>query len=184
MQIEIQVLNIEVEERKNGKGQPYKMADVAYKDLSSGKTQSKKIASFGKTEATFLSFASNGVGRYSAELEKDGDYWVMTSATPSSGKPSSTANAASNESAGRATTQGTAQPSSKFAEDKDKVQKYIVRQSSLKAAVDYFAVKGDKKVTVDNIVETAAKFESYVFDEYSPETFQEPKKIDDDDIPY
>ena len=177
MNIEIQVLNIEVEERKNSKGGTYKMADVAYKDLSSGKTQSKKIASFGKTEATFLSFASNGVGKYSAELEKDGDYWVMTSATPSSGKPSSVASKEAQPS-------GQPQPASKFAEDKDRVQKYIVRQSSLKAAVDFFAVKGDKKVTVDNIVETAAKFESYVFDEYSPETFQEPKKIDDDDIPY
>lgn len=184
MQIEIQVLNIEVETKNGSKaGTTYKMADVAYKDLGSGKTQSRKIASFGKTANAFLSLTSNPSGKFLIEAEKDGDFWVWLSATPSSDKSSPAAPKEAQPSA-------QPQPASKFQEDKDKIQKYIVRQSSLKAAVDYLGNTGNKKATVDDIVQVASQLEAYVFDEYIPQGFADKKsepKVefdDNDDVTY
>jgi hypothetical protein len=183
--VDILVLDVQVTEHPDKKGNLYKKAEISYKDLAFNKVQSRTIVSFGKTSKAFLSIVSNPKGKYTVEMEKEGEYWTWLSATPSDGKTVDTAQVRQGDSSPQP------QPASRFQEDKDKVQKYIVRQSSLKAAIDYSVLKGDKKVTVDDVVQLAATFESYVFDEYVPAEFVKTTgktlpaiEIDEDDIKF
>jgi hypothetical protein len=161
--VDILVLDVQVTEHPDKKGNLYKKAEISYKDLAFNKVQSRTIVSFGKTSKTFLSIVSNPKGKYTIEMEKEGEYWTWLSATPSDGK------AVDTPQVWKSDAQAQPQPASKFADEKAAVQKYIVRQSSLKGAIDYLVLTGNKKATIDDVVSIASQLESYVFDEYVPQ---------------
>lgn len=151
MQIQIQFINANVEDK--GK---YKQAEIAFKDLAKGQVSSKKLMSFTNPVVyKTLVDAKNGE-IYTIDMEKnEKGYWdwikavTSTSVDTSNAVPPSKANVA---------------PKSTYEtpEERAKKQVYIVRQSSISAAID--TLKTDKKnPTVAEVINVAKQYEDYVF---------------------
>ena len=69
----------------------------------------------------------------------------------------------------------------------DKVQIYIVRQSSIKAAIDFNnIIMGDHKPTIEDIMEDAEAFTRYVFGGLSKaeDSTSQERKEETDDTPF
>lgn len=171
MQLTIEVLAVTSTTKPTAKGS-YTQLDVAYK--REGKTEGKKIMSFGAGKAAFevLKNAKTGdVYTITSVKNETSGYWDWTDATSGS--------ASGGE---KATYTPTASPKSTYEtpEERAKKQVYIVRQSSISAAIDL--LKGDKKVpTVGEVLDVASQFEAFVFNTtVVTNTFPE---IPEDDIP-
>lgn len=151
--MQIEVLSVSVEDK--GK---YKMMEVAYK-ASDGKVTSKRVMSFGAAAEVFKRLTSAKQGdSFEIKSEKnEKGYWDWVGI----GDPG-TASAAPAARSG-----GTSNPSPKStyetSEERANRQVLIVRQSSLSNAVDYLALNTKKVPSVQEVVEVAKFFESYVF---------------------
>lgn len=151
MQIQIQFINANVEDK--GK---YKQAEIAYKDLVKGQVSSKKLMSFTNPVVYKTMVDAKNGEIYTIDMEKnEKGYWdwikavTSTSVDTSNAVPPSKANVA---------------PKSTYEtpEERAKKQVYIVRQSSISAAID--TLKTDKKSpTVAEVINVAKQYEDYVF---------------------
>lgn len=148
-----------VEVRVENKGK-YRMANVNYKTVggpNDGKVDGKKIASFAfKDVFKALSEAQTG-DQFDVQSEKnDKGYWDWKVVTPS-GKntaPTSSTYSATVKKGGDWET----------AEERAKKQVYIVRQSSITAAIELAKLNGSTgPITESDVIESAKKFESFVF---------------------
>lgn len=154
MSIQIQVLSVNVEDK--GK---YKMAEIAYKNLSDGKTTAKKLMSFNNPNvySTITSAKSGEI--FTVEMSKnEKGYWDWIAATSGS-------NTAGADTQTTTTSKTGATPSPKSTyetpEERAKKQVYIVRQSSISAAIE--TIKTDKKTpTVTEVLEVAKQYEAFV----------------------
>lgn len=175
MQIQIQFINANVEDK--GK---YRVAEIAFKDLAKGQVSSKKLMSFTNPVVyKTLVDAKNGE-IYTIDMEKnEKGYWdwikavTSTSVDTSNAVPPSKANVA---------------PKSTYEtpEERAKKQVYIVRQSSISSAIDYMNGTGAiKKATAADVIFCAKEFESYVFglDTGITPLADLPTVDTDDDIP-
>lgn len=117
----------------------------------------KKVMSFVNKEVfNTLKKASAG-DVFTVTAEKDAkDYWQWTKVV-SGAAPSSSSSSASSAPAGKVVGSNW-----ETAEERAKKQVYIVRQSSISAAV---ALLADSKIkaTPEDVIATAKKFEAYVF---------------------
>ena len=159
---------------KNGKG-TYGKLTVAYRD-DKGKLSEKSILSF-TNPAMFKAFERAEAGaEINVKSEKVGDYWNWT-AILTEGETSSPQQAPANN-ATRVTGSNY-----ETKEERALKQRYIVKQSSLSAAVSILTVGAKTPPEVDAVIALADKFVDYVFEE---------KKVDlsigiqdiNDDIPY
>lgn len=158
MQIKIISLDAELKTAKNGK--TYKALTVVYKS-DSGKIENKTLLPFGGNErsAKLLSEAEIGsVWNVVAEKNPAG-YWDWTSVSPSNGSintsaPSAAPAARREETSNRFET----------AEERAKKQVYIVRQSSISAAVATLTAGVKSPPDPKLVIETAKLYEAYVFD--------------------
>jgi len=158
MSFTIEILKVGVESK--GK---YRVATVDHK-TSDGKVDSKKLMSFANkdfpsTAETFktLSQAQQG-DQFEIESKKDTNgFWQWVSAS-SVGKNTGGATSAVGSRVGQAVRSTYETPDERAAR-----QIYIVRQSSIANAVAYFEAKGDSKFDPDAVIETAKRFEAYVF---------------------
>lgn len=172
MQIQIQFINANVEDK--GK---YKQAEIAYKDLAKGQVSSKKLMSFSNPVVyKTLVDAKNGEV-YTIDMEKnEKGYWDWTKAATSTSVDTSNAVAPS---------KGNVSPKSTYEtpEERAKKQVYIVRQSSINAAIE--TLKTDKKnPTVTEVISVAKQYEDYVFGLDTGITpLADLPTVDDDDIP-
>ncbi len=151
MQIQIQFINANVEDK--GK---YKQAEIAYKDLAKGQVSSKKLMSFSNPLVyKTLVDAKNGEV-YTIDMEKnDKGYWDWIKAATSTSVDTANAVPPSKANASPKSTYETP-------EERAKKQVYIVRQSSISAAID--TLKTDKKnPTVAEVISVAKQYEDYVF---------------------
>lgn len=150
--MKIQVIKVEVEE--NAK---YKMANVTYKNLTFNKTESRKIPSFKNPDVfNLLSRAVDG-DTFEVETIKDGQYIQWTKVTKLDGTQTASGPAAASGS-------GTAYKSSyETAEERAKRQVYIVRQSSVSAAVASLSVGAKSPLKPSDVIEVAKEYEAYVF---------------------
>ena len=166
-QMQISVINVDIGNATTKTGKDYKFLDLTYKNLSfQGKVESKKIMPFGSKEvmATLETAVKGDVFTLLREKDKDG-YWQWISIMPGdiqleTAPPSS----GSAVPAARTTSTASVSPKSTYetAEERAKKQVYIIRQSSISAAVAL--LKNDKKVaSVEEVVHTAKLFEAYVF---------------------
>ena len=150
--MKIEIVDVVVENK--GK---YQMANVSYK-TQEGKVEGKKIASFTFKEVfKTLSQAQTG-DQFEIESQKnDKGYWDWTFAK-AAGKntsPSSTSYSPVVRKGGDWET----------AEERAKKQVYIVRQSSISAAIALLDRNGvEAPMTEEDVIESAKKFEAYVFD--------------------
>lgn len=171
MTINITVLSVTVSTlpTKNGS---YQMADVAYKNNTfQGKVEGKKLMSFGAAKETFsvLSTAQSGASFDIEVVKNDKGYNDWVSAKPSqasSGSINSSApQYAPNKQAG-----ASASPKSTYETPEERAQKqvYIIRQSSISAAVSSLVPGAKSALKVDDVLTLAKQYEDFVFGKKSP----------------
>jgi len=182
-QMKIKVVAVEKGTANTKAGKPYDFLEVTYKNQSFGdKVENKKVMPFGSKEvfATLQNSKSGDV--FTLQREKDNaGYWQwigIASGDVQIEQPSSGGNVPASKAA-------TPAPKSTFEtpEERAKKQVYIVRQSSISAAID--TLKTDKKnPTKEEVVEVASFYETYVFGLDAIKAVEKLPEIDDEDIPY
>lgn len=165
MQVKIQVIATAIETKPTTKGS-YQQLEVTYKDLDKNKVGSKKIMSFTKPETIFktLSVAKGG-DVFDIELIKNeqSGYWDWTNVAKSSAQSQdapTTRTSAAAGTAGASTTKG----GWETPEERAKKQIYIVRQSSISAAVNALSVGSKVHPKAEEVIEYARTLEAYVFE--------------------
>ena len=177
--IQIKIISVEKETHPTQKGS-YDSLEITYKNLSfQNKVESKKIVSFNHKEVfSTLAKASAGDVFTIQRSKNDKNYWDWVAV----------GEAAPQESAAPAIGGKTMQsPKSTYEtpEERAKKQVYIVRQSSVNAAIAL--LKTDKKVpSLQEILDAAKVFEAYVFGVVLEAGIAEglPELPDDEDIPH
>jgi hypothetical protein len=196
MTFEAEIYKVSIETKPTAKGS-YKCATVSGKDLSANRPFEKKVMSFGPSERAFLVLAQNlSGGKFTIEQDKLNDFWTWINMTPSEGVAASPP-ASSSYQAAPSTNKAADNNRFETSDERQAKQRYIVRQSSLSNALTFLELCGSKKPLVAEVIGIAKQFESYVFDEYTPE-IERPSRagggtagagaavgIDlDDDIPF
>ena len=177
----IKIVAVEQQTAKSAAGKDYDLVEVTYKNKTfQDKVEVKKHNQYGNKDVfNALKKAESGEV-YTVSREKDAKgYWQWVGITE--GEDAQPA-ASQTPSKGIAATPA---PKSTYEtpEERAKKQVYIVRQSSITAAITI--LKTDKKnPTVDEVLEVAKKFENYVFgiDIKQPVDIEIPE-MDEDDIP-
>ena len=186
-QMKIKVVAVEVGNGKTKSNKDYQFLEVTYKNISfDNKVESKKIMPFGSKEV-YNELKNAGPGDVFTLLrEKDNDgYWQwigisagdveIEQATPTTGKAEPSKAPAV-----------PAKSTFETPEERAIKQVYIVRQSSISAAID--TLKTDKKnPSKEEVVELAKYYESYVFGQLEKVAVANPVKTPhfdpDEDIP-
>lgn len=163
-------------------GKPYTYLELAYKDQE-GKVTGKKVMPFGEGKNVFEALAGSNNGDVfhitSVKNEVSG-YWDWTKANRDTGVPGATTPFIATNS----TSTPVSKPTSTYetSEERAKKQVYIVRQSSISAAIAFGKAKSTKEV-----IDTAKEFETFVFSTGEPEKPvalpKVPDIFEDDDIP-
>lgn len=162
--MKIQILSVNIETKPNSRGGTYQSADIAFKNLTyQGKVEGKKIMSFGAQENAFntLSVAQPG-DTYDVTVVKNAagfnDWTVVTKEIAGSANTSAASPAPTGASK---TTQ--VRSTYETPEERAAKQIYIVRQSSLSAAINSLAVGSKTALKSDEVIKIAREYESYVF---------------------
>jgi hypothetical protein len=166
LQIQIQLLSVAVETKPTAKGS-YQQLEVAYKDLSNqGKVSSKKIMSFSNKKVfDSLSIAKPASTFEISMVKNDKGYWDWTDVKRTEGVASVTVQ--SSQQSGQNNTSSTASVSKggwETPEERAKKQIYIVRQSSISAAVNALSVGVKTPPKAVEVIEYARELEAYVFE--------------------
>lgn len=182
---------------KTAKG-GYNQIEVAFK--KDGKVDGKKLIDF-KYPEVYNAARALKQGDKAVVVSEKGEndkYWNWTSLSTQAGSPteqpaeqeSVPAEASGSESTatgsrGSATGRGRVTGSNyETPQERAKRQVYIVRQSSITAAIEFLKDNGGTE-SVEKVIETARQFETYVFEK--PAKKEKPEgKFDDmeDDIPF
>lgn len=177
MQFIVEVLGITSETKPTSKGTTYVMLDVAFKNLTTGKTEGKKLVPFGNSEAVYKVFKDAKPGnQFTITSEKGEKYWNWTGAVavaPGSIK--------GNDVAAKITV-----PKSTYEtpEERAKKQVYIVKQSSLSNAIELLSVGAKSPPSVQTVLDVAQKFTDWVLSSATPPDNEVVDLINmDDDIP-
>lgn len=158
MNFNVEVLGITSETKPTSKGTTYVMLDVAFKNLTTGKTEGKKLVPFGDSEAVYKVFKDAKPGnQFTVTSEKGEKYWSWTGATavaPGSIKGS--------EVSAKVTV-----PKSTYEtpEERAKKQVYIVKQSSISNAIELLSVGAKSPANVQTVLDVAQKFTDWVLTE-------------------
>lgn len=187
MKIQISLVDLVDATTKGGK--PYQVVEVTYKNLSfQGKVESRKIMPFGDTAETakVLKTATKG-DLFEIKVVKNANgYNDWVSATPAGeGAPEAAPAPRAAASGGFTPATQVAKSTYETPEERAKKQIYIVRQSSITAALTFLnnTTVGTAKelVTTDDVVAVAREFENYVF---GIETLKPTSLVDtEDDLP-
>lgn len=160
----IQVLSVEVTNQTSKAGKPYEQLVVAYKDLSNGgKVASKTIMPFGFQKDTFVTLKqAKPVDVYEVDVQKnEAGYndWIHA-------KKGAVASAQANIVTAQASATSSVQSKGGWEtpEERAKKQIYIVRQSSISAAVNALSVAAKKHPTSEEVIAYARQLEEYVFE--------------------
>lgn len=175
MNFQIEIINVQATTKPTKKGS-YTMLDVAFKNLSSGKIEGKKIMSFAqKTAFDILSKATLGnVFTVTSEKNEESGYWDWVNVTAGGAMEGKAMDTPTK-------TVGNASPKSTYetADERAKRQVLIVRQSSITAAIS--TLKTDKKeLAPADVLKLAQEYCDWVF-----QTADEAPDFSDmqDDIP-
>ena len=144
----------------------YKVAEVTYKD-EHGDTKTKKITTYSK--AAYLAVTSNPPGYFEVDSrQNEKGFWEWISCVPSNGQTPSQAapQPATQASPVSRSTAPAAAPKSNYetAEERDRKQTLIVRQSSLDRAIEYMELTGNKGSSPTDVIVVAQSFAQFCLD--------------------
>lgn len=177
--LQIKVVALEIVTVPTAKGS-YQTIDLTYRNVTfENKVETKKIMSFNHKDVfNTLKSAQAGDVYTVSRAKNDKGYWDWTSIAAGDAAPT-----AATGSSGVTTTP--AKSTFETADERAKKQVYIVRQSSITAAIA--VLKTDKKnPTVDEVINVAREFEAYVFEtgKVVPAAVKAiPVPVEDDDVP-
>ena len=183
-QMKIKIVAVEAGSGVTKANKPYDFLEVTYKNLSFGdKVENKKVMPFGSKEVFATLKGSTGGDVFTLQREKDNaGYWQwigIAAGDVQIEQSGSTAGASAAKSA-------TPSPKSTFEtpEERAKKQVYIVRQSSISAAIE--TLKTDKKApTVQEVLAVAKQYEQYVFGIAEVAATEKlPEQDEEDDVAY
>lgn len=182
--MKIKFISVESSDKKTKTGKDYVEIEVTYKNIDfQEKVESKKLNPFGNKDVyNTLKSAKQGDFFEVERSKNDAGYWDWIGIGSVSG-----GNSASEPTTKAAGGAGYTSPKSTYEtpEERAKKQVYIVRQSSISAAID--TLKTDKKApTKEEVVDLAKYYEAYVFGvDQQPVPLADLPAVDtDDDIPY
>lgn len=181
--MQIKFISVESTDKVTKSNKPYVELEVAYKNLSfEGKLETKKLNPFGNKDVfNTLKTAKNGDVFDIERTKNDAGFWDWISI-----KGGSEGVVASSGSVGTKAPTPTPKSTYETSEERAKKQVYIIRQSSVSAAIS--TLKTDKKnPSVPEVLDVAKQFEQYVLGlESAPPKLADlpPTDSDEDDIPY
>jgi hypothetical protein len=182
-QMKIKIVAVESGKGTSKAGKPYDFLEVTYKNLSFGdKVENKKVMPFGSKEVFATLQGSKSGDVFTLQREKDNaGYWQWIGIAVGDVQIEQS-NGGTNAAPAKGATP-TPKSTYETPEERAKKQVYIVRQSSISAAIE--TLKTDKKnPTVEEVLTVARTYEDYVFGisaEAAPEKLPD---VDEDDIPY
>lgn len=161
MQVIGTVVSVEIDvEIAKADGGVYQGSRLTYRD-NEGKIKERAFHNnafkFNKTLKVQLSNLKAG-DSFTMEMEKKGDFWNVNSILPNV-----KTEAVQKQYVGASAATPSPKSTYETPEERAKKQVYIVRQSSISAAVDMLAANGGKKTTAKEVIEVAKEFEAYVF---------------------
>ena len=171
MEIQIQIVQVDKQTKTTSGGKPYVALELAFKNLGTGKLESKKLMPFGTTADAHkvLAGANQGdVFTVVSEKNQQSGYWDWLKATQA--PPGTTAETV-------VTSKANPTPKSTYEtpEERAKKQVYIVKQSSISAAIEALSIGAKTPPTTDAIIKVAQEFVDYVF---AQETVKQTALID------
>ena len=178
--LKIQVLSTTVVTKTSGAGKPYQNCEIAYKNIDQGKVEAKNITEYSKV---FKKASDATVGMFfDVTTEKDDKgYWQWTSFTPSeavaivpSTAPTSYKPVAQTVPAAKSTYE--------TPEERAKKQVFIVKQSSITAALKYLEITKAKDVGVTDVLEIAQHFTDWVLEDKKTDLFSTANDLSEDGL--
>ena len=190
--MQIQLLSVEVNNAVSKSGKGYEQLVVAYKNLSfNGKVESKTLMPFGLQKESFTTLKSaKPIDVFDVEVIKNeagyNDWVRVTKGTAEAAK--GVIGSTMGQIGSTTTTSVPAKGGWETPEERAKKQIYIVRQSSISAAVNALSVGVKTGPKPAEVIEFARQLEAYVFE---AEQAAKIAKADvgtideiDEDIPY
>jgi len=161
----IKVLAVENKKVEEGK-KNYNLLDVSYKNLEFNKVEGKKLVSFASPDVyNALKDAKAGDEFDVTKGDKSAAGFVPWTRCVVAGEATLTEDSRQVSGAAPASTASKSTPRSTYEtpEERAKKQVYIVRQSSIGAAIELLNLMGNKKASVEEVTSIAKQFEQYVF---------------------
>jgi len=183
-------VEIDVPVKKNGGG-TYQGWSLVYKDNTGEiKTMSKHMNSLKYAQPLKNGLESLKAGdAFTLEQEKEGDFWNPKSIYKSTGghiKDDGTVGLGAKSAPAKPAYTAPSSSTYSTVEERAQTQKYIVRQSSITAALKMMELNKVKDVTIDSVLALAGNFEGYVMDRIPKNLKQVAEDFSDldDDIPF
>ena len=163
--MQIQILSTSVTSKLNKSNKTYQELEVAFKNLSfNGKVEAKKLFDFGAQADSFKALATaKGADVYEVDVVKNTagyNDWVKVTkgSVQNASAPASTTSTTSGAST------APAKGGWETPEERAKKQIYIVRQSSISAAVNALSVGVKSPPKSDEVIAYARDLEAFVFE--------------------
>jgi hypothetical protein len=189
--MKIQIVNVDVQTKMTKTNKPYSVSAVIYKDVAfDNKVKEKTIMPFGVTQYTQETMANAKPGEfYEVEVLKNAQGfldWLKAEKTTGDAPPKE------QEGIPQGIMKATASLSPKSTyetpEERAAKQIYIVRQSSISAAINLLGTNTKAPLTVGDVLKTAEELETFVFGytKDTPQKTTEGSRFDnmDDDTPF
>lgn len=183
MEITGKVLLIETNATIKGQNGNYQGTELTYKD-SEGLTKSK---AFHVNALKFNAALNNGLNNlspgdeFTAVLEKKDSFWNWMSISKGTNAVSNTTPSKPVGSASTSAPMSKSTPSTyATAEERAQTQKYIVRQSSITAALKLLEIQGKKTVDQFSVISLAEQFTAWVMGESTQVIIDDIADMEDD----
>ena len=159
----VTILSVDIKTKPNSRGGTYQDAEVAFKNNTyQGKVEGKSVRSFGAQEAAFKVLATAQPGEtYDVTVVKNDKGFNDWTALQKAGVAQATSVSVPFTAGGKA---ATAAPKSTYEtpEERAKKQVYIIRQSSVSAAIGCLSVGAKASLKDVDVIALARQFEAYV----------------------
>ena len=164
----ITILSVQTTTQTAKSGKPYQQLEVAFKNNTFGKVESKKIMPFGAQKAAFdaLANAPTGAVFEVTVVKNDAGYNDWTAIVQA---PPGAAVASPQAAPGSINKGNTVQVKSTYEtpEERAKKQVYIIRQSSISAAIGSLSVGAKSALKASDVIAVAEEYYAWVMQ--SPE---------------
>lgn len=169
MQFQIEVVAVTTETKPTAKGTTYVMLDLAFRNLTTGKIEGKKLVPFGDSEAVYKVFKDAKAGnQFTVTAEKGEKFWQWTKAKAEALAPGS-----AKVITGTGAATPVARSTYETPEERAAKQVYIVRQSSISNAVNILTIGAKSPPTVGMVLEVASQLTEWVFSKSQPKSLME-----------
>ena len=177
----ITILSVQTTTQTAKSGKPYQQLEVAFKNNTFGKVESKKIMPFGVQKAAFdaLANAPTGAVFEVTVVKNDAGYNDWTAIVQA---PPGPATASSQAAPGSINKGNTVQVKSTYETpiEREAKQRFIVKQSSIGSAIELLSVGAKSPPTVESVLDTAQKFYSWVMSSPEQEVKQDVFELPND----